>query len=101
MSDLEERVAAIESRLNSRALPERGDGKSAVGAVMRQRRKAAGLPMHEVTSRGGPSAGFQSEIESGRKSEVGLKTFIRWCQAIGCSPTNAMDDILEAMEGSE
>ena len=61
-SNIEQRLAAIEARLNGRQLADKSHSTSAIGAVLHQRRLAYGLPMHAVKARGGPSIAFQSVV---------------------------------------
>lgn len=98
MKTVEERLTTIETRLNSRALPDKAPGDCPTGRVMRQRRKAYGLAMHQVKSRGGPSIAFQSAIENGKQTVVSVPVLIRWCAAIGCEPIMVFADIVSEMK---
>jgi len=95
---IEERLDRIERRLFAPAPREMIDGNNVVGSVLRQRRKAYGLTYREVKARGGPSSSFQSEIESGKKNNVGVPMLIQWCLAIGCEPIMVFADIVSGMK---
>ena len=67
---------------------------SAIGDVLRQRRKAYGLTMRQVLSRGGPCIAFQSDVEKGKRQNVSVVKLIAWCNAIGCEPIMVFADIV-------
>ncbi len=100
LKTIEERLTAIESRLNSRELPNKGDGKNPVGKVLRQRRKAYGLSMSQVNKRGGPSTAFQCDIENEHRANVTVLKLIEWCAAIGCEPIMVFADIYSETKGA-
>jgi hypothetical protein len=97
-SNIEQRLAAIEARLNGRQLADKPHSTSAIGAVLHQRRLAYGLPMHAVKARGGPSIAFQSAIENGKQTVVSVPVLIRWCAAIGCDPVEVFSDIIQTQK---
>ena len=94
-SNIEQRLAALEARLNGRQLADKPHSTSAIGSVLHQRRLAYGLPMHAVKARGGPSIAFQSAIENGKQTVVSVPVLIRWCAAIGCDPVEVLADIIK------
>ncbi len=65
-----------------------------IGEIMRQRREAAGLAQLEVARRGGPTNVYQSFVEHGKRENVSLALFIRWCGAIGCKPEEVFAEIV-------
>ena len=100
IANIEQRLSAIESRLNGRQLADTLKQTSATGAVLHQRRLAYGLPMHAVKARGGPSIAFQSAIENGKQTVVSVPVLIRWCAAIGCDPVEVFADTVKAQPES-
>ena len=69
-----------------------------IGHILRQRRTAYGLTMRQVHERGGPTMAYQSDVESGKKDNVGTATLVRWCDAIGCEPIMVFGDFVSAMK---
>jgi len=49
----------------------------AIGKIMRQRRTAYGLTMQKIRERGGPTMAYQSDVETGKKDNVGIATLLR------------------------
>lgn len=41
---------------------------------------------------------YQSDVESGKKDNVGTATLVRWCDAIGCEPIMVFGDFVSAMK---
>ena len=97
-SNIEQRLSALEARLNGRQLADKPHSTSAIGAVLHQRRLAYGLPMHAVKARGGPSIAFQSAIENGKQTVVSVPVLIRWCAAIDCDPVEVFADIVKGTQ---
>lgn len=55
------------------------------GDLIKWAREQRGLTLRAVYDQGGPSIGFQSEIENGRKREVHKNKLDRWLEILGAS----------------
>jgi len=70
----------------------------AIGKIIKQRRTAYGLTMRQVRERGGPTQAYQSDVERGKKDDVGTATLLRWCDAIGCEPIMVFGDFVSSVK---
>jgi transcriptional regulator with XRE-family HTH domain len=71
---------------------------NATGKILRQRRKSYGKTMRQVHDAGGPALAYQSDVERGKRDNVGAMTLIRWCDAIGCEPIMVFGDIVSLVK---
>jgi len=55
------------------------------GDLVRWAREQRGLTIREVYLRGGPSIGYQSEVENGRKRDVHVSMLSKWLQILDVS----------------
>lgn len=62
-----------------------------VGERLKWAREQQNLTMENVQERGGPAKGYQSEVETGKKSEVSSQKLGSWCRALGVTPAFARD----------
>ena len=65
-----------------------------IGRILKQRRTAYGLTMGQVRERGGPTKAYQSDVENGKRNNVGVLMLIAWCNAIGCEPIMVFGDLV-------
>lgn len=63
------------------------------GQLIKWAREQQGITLRSVLDRGGPSIGFQSEVERGRKTEVSSKTLQTWVRVLGVTENFARGQV--------
>ena len=64
------------------------------GEIIKSNRLSVNATLQSVLDAGGPSKAYQSEVENGKRDNVGALTLIRWCDAIGCDPVFVFAEIV-------
>lgn len=64
-----------------------------IGKVIKQKRTSVGMTMRTVRERGGPTIAYQHDVESEKRNNVGIATFVKWCRAIGVSAVDTLAEI--------
>jgi transcriptional regulator with XRE-family HTH domain len=64
-----------------------------IGDHLRWAREIQNLTMRDVRRRGGPAAGYQSEVETGQKEEVSSEMLAAWSKALGVTVAYARGQV--------
>ena len=65
-----------------------------LGLIMKRERCKRMLTQLEVEARGGPCNTWISQVETeARGQNISIGSFIKWCRAVGCKPSDIMKQL--------